>query len=122
MTTNLAFLYTFLVAATIVFQIALILGAPWGHLTQGGANQGSLPPRARVAAVLSSVVLVLMACGVLSGAGLWPNWPRWASWLALAMTAVSLVLNLITPSAAERRLWGPVTAVMFLSALAVMFL
>ena len=122
MTSNLALLYALLVGATIIFQIALIAGAPWGHLTQGGANQGPLPPRARAAAVLSIGVLVLMAGGILSGAGLWPNWPRWASWLALAMTAVSLILNLITPSAAERRLWGPVTAIMFLSALGVMFL
>ena len=122
MTTSLAWLYALLVGATIIFQIALIAGAPWGHLTQGGANRGSLPTRAKVAAVLSSVVLVLMAGGILSSAGLWPNWPRWASWLALAMTAVSLIFNLITPSAAERRLWGPVTAVMFLSALGVMFL
>ena len=122
MATSLAAVYCVLIGVTVAFQIALICGAPWGHLTQGGSHQGPLPASARGAAVLSIGLLTLMAGAILSGAGLWPAWPVWTSWLAVTVTGLGLVLNLITPSAAERRLWAPVTAIMFLSALGVMVL
>ena len=122
MTSSLAVLYSLLAAATVVFQIALILGAPWGHLTQGGFNKGALPTPARIGAAMSIVLLVIMACSINSAAGLWPAWPAWTSWVALVISGMSLILNLFTPSRAERLLWGPVTAVMFLCALGVMLL
>ncbi len=59
-------------------------------------------------------------CGNFSAAGLWPNWPRWTGWAALGIAALSTVLNLITPSKAERMLWGPVTVAMLVLALVVM--
>ena len=122
MTTSLAGLYSVLIGLTVVFQVALILGAPWGHLTQGGAHEGPLPRGARVGAGLSNVLLVVMGCAILSSAGHWPAWPVWSGWLALGVTGLGMILNLITPSRAERLLWGPVTVMMFLSALGVMLL
>ncbi|MCB1684155.1 MAG: hypothetical protein R3E82_18640 [Pseudomonadales bacterium] len=115
-----AFIYAVLCAGVILFQICLIAGAPWGHLTQGGGHTGVLPLRGRVIAAISILLLMMMAGAVLSGAGGWPNWPRWAAWGALGVQAVSMLLNWITPSGAERRLWGPVTTVMFALALGVM--
>jgi len=35
-------LYTFFILGIIAFQVALVAGAPWGHLTQGGRHQGTL--------------------------------------------------------------------------------
>jgi hypothetical protein len=53
-----------------------------------------------------------MAAGVTSAAAMPPEWPLWTGWAAVIVQALSTLLNWITPSSAERRLWGPVTAVM----------
>ena len=107
-----ALLYVVIVAAVIVFQFCLIAGAPWGRLTQGGRHQRALPASGRVAAGLSVVLLVCMAAGIASAAGLPPGWPIWTAWAALAVQALSTLANWITPSHPERRLWGPVTTLM----------
>ncbi|MEP5155218.1 hypothetical protein [Planktotalea sp.] len=109
-------------AATAVFQLCLIGGAPWGEYTQGGQNIGPLPRRNRVFAGVSIFVLAAMAAAVLSAAGAWPNWPTWTAWVVLATQALSTLLNWITPSVKERRLWGPITLVLLILALIVVFL
>ncbi|TNY47016.1 hypothetical protein FGC33_03550 [Streptococcus pyogenes] len=106
-------MYGALILGVIGFQVALILGAPWGRLTQGGQVEGALPRSGRMVAALSIVLLVAMALAILSADGHWPGWPRWTGWGAVAVTGVSMVLNWITPSAAERRLWGPIMTLMF---------
>ncbi|MEM7718467.1 MAG: hypothetical protein AAF222_04630 [Pseudomonadota bacterium] len=118
----MAFLYCALMLGTIGFQIALILGAPWGHLTQGGQTDGPLPARGRFAAALSILILLGMGLAILSADGRWPHWPVWTGWIAVAMNTVVMVLNWITPSAPERRLWGPITTVILLLSVAVVFL
>jgi hypothetical protein len=120
MANSLAGLYLLLVTFAILFQIALILGAPWGHLTQGRTQKGPLPRQNRTGAALSIVILALMGAAILSAVGRWPGWPVWTGWLAMAMSGVSMLLNWISPSEAERQLWGPVTTLMFLLALGVM--
>jgi hypothetical protein len=115
-----AVLYAVVCGGVIVFQICLIAGAPWGRLTQGGTHPEALPGSGRVFAAISAVLLTLMAGSVLSAAGIWPNWPRCMGWGALGIQAVSTLLNWITPSRPERRLWGPVTTAMFAMALVVL--
>jgi len=100
----------------IGFQLALIAGAPWGPLTQGGRHQGALPPAGRFAAFVSVFVVAAMALGILSAAGFWPRWPYWTAWVALAVQSLATVLNWITPSKPERALWGPLTSVMLVLA------
>lgn len=112
MTQTAALLYVLLMAGVIVFQVCLIAGAPWGHLTQGGRHVGSLPTAGRIAAGLSIVLLAGMGAAIASVAGLPPGWPIWTGWVAAVVQALSTLLNWITPSAAERRLWGPVTSVL----------
>lgn len=107
-----ALLYVLIVAVVIVFQCCLIAGAPWGRLTQGGRREGALDAPGRIAAAASIALLACMAAGITSVAGLPPGWPRWTSWTTVGLQALSTVMNWITPSAAERRLWGPVTGVM----------
>lgn len=120
MTIQLAHLYATLCGATVFFQIALIAGAPWGRLTQGGQHDGALPLSGRIIAALSIPILIFMALAILSAAG-FPGlgWPRWTGWAAFAVTCISCVLNWITPSEMERRLWGPVMSVMAAMALVV---
>lgn len=107
-----AFVYASIVAGVCVFQGLLVAGAPWAHLTQGGRHSGSLPRSGRAAAALSVLVLLFMAGSVTSAAGLAPHWSRWTLWITLGLQALSTLLNWITPSRPERRLWGPVTTVM----------
>jgi len=113
-------IYAALCSVLVVFQLALVLGAPWGHLTQGGRFRGRLPLQGRILAALSAVLLVAMALAILSVAGQWPGWPRWTGWPALGVTALTTLANLATPSAPERRLWGPVTLVLLICAGTVM--
>ena len=104
----------------ILFQLCLIAGAPWGRLTQGGKTDGPLPTSGRIFAAVSVFLLAAMSLAILSAAGYWPNWPIWVGWTTLAIQAVSALLNWITPSVKERKLWGPVTLVMLLLVLMVM--
>jgi hypothetical protein len=117
-----AYIYCLFILGVIGFQIALILGAPWGRITQGGQHEGALPLTGRLAAAMSVVLLLAMALAILSAAGGWPAWPRWSGWAAAALNGIVMALNWATPSAAERKLWGPITSVMFVLALSVVLL
>lgn len=115
-----------LLGLVVIFQIAVAAGAPWGAVTQGGANPGVLPPPARLVAALSTVLLIVMALGLLGRVG---EGPLAASsrrpvaviaWFATVYAGVGLMVNLITPSAAERAIWAPVSALILVCALIVM--
>ena len=112
-----------LTGVVCLFQLALAAGMPWGAYAMGGAFPGVMPTPMRVAAVVQVVVLAAVALVVLSRAGLMlPAWRRAAGFLVyviVALLGISVVLNLITPSAMERLIWAPVAAVLFLSALRV---
>ncbi len=110
-------------AGVIGFQVALALGAPLGSYAMGGAFPGTFPPRMRVAALVQAVLLAGTVAIVLSRAGLvlpaWSGVVGWLIWGVVAIAATAVVLNAITPSAGERRLWVPVAAVMLVSSLVV---
>ena len=57
-------------ATVILFQAALILGAPWGEYTMGGIYPGKLPARMRAAAGVQIVILLLFASIAASRAGI----------------------------------------------------
>lgn len=115
----MSYIYCALILGVIGFQVALILGAPWGRLTQGGQVEGPLPQSGRMVAAASIAILVGMALAILSADGRWPGWPSWTGWLTVALNAVMMVLNWITPSPVERKLWGPITTVILLLAVLV---
>ena len=118
-----AIIYALVSAGIVAFQVALALGAPWGAYAMGGAFPGQFPPALRVAALVQAVVLLLLAGIVLARAGValhrWRRAARWLVWLAVAFAAVSLLLNLITPSAGERMIWAPVAFFLLVSSLMV---
>ena len=122
-TTIAALLYTVITAGVVLFQMALAVGAPWGAYAMGGAFPGRFPPAMRVAAVGQAFLLALMAGVVLARAGLalpgWASVATWLIWFVVAFAVVATILNLITPSAGERRLWAPVALVMLASSLTV---
>lgn len=105
------------------FQVALVLGKPWGELTQGGRFKGRLPPWARGVAGASALLLGGFAAVAAARAGLAFSGlgvaADWLMWIVVAYCAVGTVLNGITPSPRERRLWLPVVAVMLLTSVVV---
>jgi hypothetical protein len=107
----------------IAFQLALAAGVPWGEFAMGGAFPGQFPPELRGAAVFQALILALLAMVVLASAGV--ALPRWSGvsrrliWVVVAFSVLSLVLNLITPSAGERTIWAPVALIMLASSVTV---
>ena len=89
----------------------------------GGAAPGQFPPAMRVGAMIQALLLAGMAAVVLARAGLiLPGWTRtshWLVWIVVALTTLTLVLNLITPSVGERALWAPIIALLLISSLIV---
>jgi hypothetical protein len=118
-----AFLYATASAGTVAFQVALAAGAPWGAYAMAGAFPGQFPVALRIAALAQAALIAGMAVVVLSRAGLilgrWSRASRWAVWIVVVLAAVSLVLNLITPSAGERAIWAPVALLMLTSSAVV---
>ena len=118
-----ALLYSAISVGVVLFQVALAAGAPWGSYAMGGAFPGTLPLALRLAAIAQAALIVAMAVVILSRAGL--VFGRWSTvtgrlvWFVVAFAAVSLILNLITPSAVERAIWAPVAAVLLASSTVV---
>ena len=112
-----------LTGVVVAFQLALVAGAPWGELTMGGAFPGRLPPRMRIAALGSAVLLAAFGAIVAARAGLaLPRWERASRrliWAVVAYAVVGVVLNAATPSAGERAVWLPVALVLAACALVV---
>jgi hypothetical protein len=97
------------------FHTALLLGAPWGEYTQGGATTGTLTATGRITAALSAVLSIVMAGAVLARAGRGPlrrlpsRVTTVLAWFTTLYAAVAVLLNLVTRSDAERNLWAPVS-------------
>lgn len=123
MTTAAAIVFALVTAGVVVFQLALAFGAPWGEYAMGGKYPGPYPREMRVAAVGQAALLAATAVFVLSAAGLvLPSMARTLPgliWAVVAFSVVSLVVNAITPSAGERRIWVPVAVVMLVTSLIV---
>ena len=116
---NAAILYAIVSLIVIAFQIALAAGAPWGEFAMGGAFPGQFPPELRIAALVQALLLAGMAAVVLARAGVilpgWSRSSRWLIWFVVAFAVVSMILNLITPSAGERLIWAPIAFLLLLS-------
>jgi hypothetical protein len=118
-----ALIFGLVAVGVIAFQVGLALGAPWGSYAMGGAFPGRFPPPMRIAAIVQALVIGLLAVVVLSAAGLvLPDLAAafpWLVWFAVIVSAVALVLNAISRSVGERRIWVPVTLVMLVTSLIV---
>ena len=118
-----AIIYGVVTVVAVLFQLALALGAPWGHLAMGGKFPGKFPPALRVSAVIQGLVLLALAAIVFIKSGLlWATWLDVATtgiWVVVAFSAVALIMNLATPNRWERIIWAPVGAVMLTTSLIV---
>jgi hypothetical protein len=83
------------------FQAALAAGAPWAHLSWGGAGgAGVLPTHLRVASAASAGGWLGAAALVLSG-------HQRATRRIAGLLVVGSAMNAASPSSAEARLWAP---------------
>ncbi|MEY4994146.1 MAG: hypothetical protein RIS82_1268 [Actinomycetota bacterium] len=108
---SLTIIYVFVA----LFQLALALGAPMGEYAFGGQNHGKLPAGFRVASSASVLVNLAIAGHFLAQTGfintlLPAELNTLANWGLVAFAAVGLLLNTITRSKAEKKMWAPVTA------------
>jgi hypothetical protein len=100
------------------FHAAVVLGAPWGELTQGGGTSGTLPMSGRLVAAVSCILSIAMAGAILGRVGRGPFRRRSSrlvtvlAWFTEVYAVVGVVLNLLTRSDAERALWAPVSIVL----------
>ena len=107
-----------------LFQIALALGAKWGEFAYGGSNKGQLPKNLRITSVFSSFVALALAGHYLAEIGIFQSLLDIegrviANWAFFGLLAIGTILNNISRSASERKLWGPITLAMSASALIV---
>ena len=110
-------------AVVVAFQLALARGAPGGESALGGRFPGRFPPAMRVAAVVQAAVIAGLAVVVLSRAGVvvpaLTAGAGWLGWVPVAFSAVSVVMNAVSPSLAERRRWVPIGVVMLATSFVV---
>ena len=105
-----------LLGALTVFQLALIAGAPIGHLAWGGQHR-VLPARLRIGSAVSIVLYVLFALVILDRAGIvsvipWDGVVRVAAWVLFAYFALGIVVNLASRSVPERAIMVPASALL----------
>ena len=117
----------FLVFSTLavaLFQLAIVLGAPVGEYAYGGQHEGKLPTRYRITSVISMLVMLALAGHYLAQIGLFApllgaEGNAIANWAFVGFFALSAVLNNITKSEKEKRVFGSITIAMLISAILV---
>lgn len=111
-----AYIYSAFILVTVLFQLALAAGAPWGEFAMGGRFPGKFPPLMRVLYLAQAVVLGFLAVVVLSRAEVAFADLYQASavliWVVVGVSGLSLLMNSMTPSKKERNVWAPVALIL----------
>src|SRR5688572_20547652 len=99
-------------AGIVLFQIALVAGAPWGRAAWGGGQTGVLPNQLRVASAVAVVIWAFAAAIMLRRAGINPlGLPeavgRWGAWILFGLLLLGALMNVASSSPWERYFWGP---------------
>ena len=115
-----------LLAIVVVFNFALLLGAPWGDYTQGGKDPGVLETPGRFGALGTAIFFGVLALAMLAraGEGLMRDWrPKVITvlaWFATLYLALNFFLNVFTGPVAERTIFGPISTLTFVFAVITM--
>jgi hypothetical protein len=114
--TTAALVQAVIALGVVVFQVALVAGAPWGEYTMGGRNIGRLPITLRVGAAVSAVIMLAQAGHYLAQAGVLPrlvdpSWNTVVNWAWFGFTVAGVIVNTISRSKKERNAWVPVLLV-----------
>ncbi|WP_082084008.1 hypothetical protein [Paenibacillus beijingensis] len=118
-----AIIFSTLIGIVILFQLALAAGMPWGSYAMGGKFPGKYPPAMRLASIIQVLILTLIASIVLSKSGLifsdWYSFTKLAIWFVVSFSVIATILNLITRSVLERRIWAPVSLLLLITSIIV---
>jgi hypothetical protein len=116
-------IFLILVSGALLFQISVMAGAPFGHLTMGGFYKGVLPAKIRGLVAVSASLLLLCAVLVLTRAGwiftAWLEVSRGLIWGVVGYLGLGVVQHVFTPSHWERVVWLPQLLVMWLCAVLI---
>ena len=121
--TSITILYLALLLFTILFQIGLVFGKPWGEWTMGGYNKGVLPIKIRIAPFISILILSFFALFVINSTQILStnfSFPSFIKWFIIGFNVLAVIANSATQSKKERRLWQPITIVMLVCSLLVL--
>lgn len=121
--TILAILFTLLSLIVVTFQVLLFFKMPWGEYTMGGFHPGVLPKQYRIAALIQSFLILFNALVILNHSELLTflskSFTNFWMWVIMVMMGLSSIMNLITKSQKERRLWAPITLIIFISSIII---
>ena len=109
--------------ATALFQLALVLGAPMGEYAFGGQSP-KLPAQYRFSSAVSFLVMLAISGHYIAQLGwleplLEPDLNVIINWVLVGFFALSAIVNNLTKSEKEKRLWGGVTIAMLLCSIIV---
>jgi hypothetical protein len=117
-----AIIYICFTAIVVIFQFALMFGAPWGAASMGGKYPGKYPPKMRIVSLINIIILSFQVLIVLIRGGFifseFKVFSNYAIWFIVGFSAIGLVMNSITPSKIER-IWAPVALILFVTSLIV---
>ena len=110
--------------AVALFQLAIVLGAPVGEYAYGGQHEGVLPTRFRATSVVSMLIMLAVAGHYMAQLGVFSPLldeagNAIANWGFVAFFALSALMNNISKSEKEKRVFGSITIAMLLSAILV---
>ncbi|MFD2612705.1 hypothetical protein [Paenibacillus gansuensis] len=118
-----AILFTVLIGIVVLFQLALAAGVPWGSYAMGGKFPGKYPPSMRVTAIFQVLILMFLAFVVLIHSGIlvsgWVSFAKSAIWFVVIFSLIASILNVITKSIWERKIWAPVSILMLITSVIV---
>lgn len=119
-----AWFLVFAFISTTLFHVAIVLGAPLGEYSYGGQAAGKLSLRLRATSIFSVIVMLGLAGHCLAQVGVFQplfdgQFNQIGNWAMVAFCALAAIMNNITKSMKERRLWGPVTLAMLAASLVV---
>ena len=123
MGTIAAIIFSVLIVIIVFFQIGLAIGMPWGEYAMGGYFPGRFPWKLRVLAIVQGILLIIFALIVLDKADLFRfeyfSIPSIAIWFVVAFSILTSILNFITKSKKERKIWFPASILLLITSLMV---
>jgi len=103
--------------------LGLAIGMPWGEYAMGGYYPGRFPWKLRLSAIIQGILLIIFAFIVLDKADLFRleyfSIPSIAIWFVVAFSILTSILNFITKSIKEKKLWFPVSILLLITSLIV---